>query len=115
MNLSEFLLARVAEDERVAKWSGGLGDFSGIRGLGDGAGFEVVWEGGDIGGEYALHADPARVLAERAAKRALIELHSADHSCVDGSYFGGAPCSTHRILAQPYADHPDYQSEWSPR
>lgn len=24
------------------------------------------------------------------------------------------PCPTLRLLAQPYADHPDYQAEWNP-
>ncbi|MCW2785228.1 MAG: hypothetical protein JWP74_1745 [Marmoricola sp.] len=102
MTLTEFLLARVAEDEAVAErvylWSGaGLDDFD---------------ELGD------------RVLAECEAKRRIVEEHApAEHNpalcgtCVvwadqyeaSGIYL---PCLTLQLLALPYADHPDYDKEW---
>lgn len=44
----------------------------------------------------------ARVLAEVAAKRAIVEFHRAD----------GDQCGTLLALAQPYADHADFQDAW---
>lgn len=32
----------------------------------------------------------------------------------DGMITGKEPCPTKRILAAPYADHPDYDPRWSP-
>ena len=96
--LSEFLLARIAEDERrVHEHAGGT-----------------------------AHADalvtPARLLYECTARRMIVAVHSisppapAAHGPVrvarcahDGSRY---PCLTLRALALPYADHPDYRLEW---
>ena len=84
---------------------------------------------------------PARLLAECEAKRRIVELHDhGDQACwemhrgvygpgwPEGSYAveGQAwahpslecvperndPCDTIRLLALPYADHPDYREEW---
>lgn len=75
---------------------------------------------------HIVRWDPARVLAEVAAKRAIVEEHGpAD----DGSgmlficrtcsrrdlpewYGEYVPCPTSRIVAAPYADHPDYDKSW---
>lgn len=74
--------------------------------------------------------NPARVLADVAAKRAIFDLHAAypqpqvmargeiiacsmcgsvDDSPVDW------PCDTVKLLAAAYADHPDYREEWRPQ
>ncbi|WP_327160569.1 DUF6221 family protein [Streptomyces zaomyceticus] len=67
--------------------------------------------------------DPARALAEVDAKRQIIELHGPaeyEYSDVDVCSTcdrGGPlpyPCPTLRLLALPYADHPDYRDEWRP-
>jgi hypothetical protein len=57
-----------------------------------------------------------RVLAECAAKRAIIEYHSmlleqSEHSDVAGYHATGMRIAT-RALAAVYKDHPDYQQEW---
>lgn len=72
---------------------------------------------------HIIRHDPARVLAEVAAKRAIIGLHAvvepgewrtvaACAQCGDArtyeSYMVEWPCPTLRALAQVYADHPDY-------
>ena len=104
MTLTEFLLARIAEDESRAE---SVRDF--------------IPEFGDQG-EYI---NPARVLAECEAKRRIVELHSwgEGHECsvFDGSgevdncrYVIGDECSTMQLLASVYADHPDFRSEWRP-
>ena len=56
----------------------------------------------DYAGPHIARWDPARVLAECEAKRQLIER------------VGNPDWAGFRILALPYADHPDYQQEWKP-
>lgn len=59
----------------------------------------------------------ARVLADCAARRKLIELHSEDGAeCEIGLSGGvdvpGPPCLTLRILAEPFKDHPEFDEGW---
>ena len=135
MELVDFLRARLDEDEAVARaatpgpWS--VNDESFAEWISSADGVEVV-AGGRWGGEApafettedALHIarhDPARVLAEVEAKRALLEEH-AQGSLPDGVMLdecricGGMnevwPCPTLRILARPFRDHPDFDPAW---
>jgi hypothetical protein len=112
MTLTEFLLARIAEDEAIARAA------------------------------HIAHWDPARgILATCTAKRRLLALHghvSRDGYGPSGrcdDYLGGhnegrcsacvafhaadldceqapLPCPTLQLLAMPYADHPDYDPSW---
>jgi hypothetical protein len=112
MNITEFLLARVAEDEAENA------DYAKL-------------EDDDARGWAIAYAQ--RVLAECAAKRTILE----DHEPVDYSGIGMAspnacvlcgaernmhdwewipnsfPCNTVRGLASVYSDHPDYRQEWA--
>jgi hypothetical protein len=104
-DLREFLRARVAEDEAVA------------RGVIDGTTL-------DMAEELPIGCwSERRVLAECEAKRAIIDLHprcrpdSPDTHCVCECEWSGCSegeCQTLRALALPYADHPDYLDEWRP-
>ena len=109
MTITEFLEARITEDEllldasRTGEW--------------------IVFD---------------RAVAECAAKRAIIDVHHPhdhggehgdavfcdecqwdhgddspriDNQSVEG--FGTHPCRTLALLAAIYADHPDYQQEWA--
>jgi hypothetical protein len=98
----------------------------------DAHGYDVKapWQGAD---HIARH-DPARVLREVEAKRRIIHAHdrpheclaltgSGEHSVVDGQPWelwepthtaDHGPCLVLRLLALPYADHPDYREEWKP-
>jgi hypothetical protein len=115
MELSEFLLARIAEDEEVARERAD-DDFYVMP---DTSAFEAV----DIGPGWVLAVRPARVLAECEAKRRIVETHPIypdgdQHDC-PGPWPGyqdapNEPCPTLRILALPYADHPDYRESWRP-
>jgi len=85
-------------------------------------GFLVAFK--ETSAHIASH-DPAHVLADIAAKRKLIDLHSDDreHSCPTdegNEYFGymngwaeekdhPQRCPTLRLLAEPYSDRPGYQ------
>jgi hypothetical protein len=53
------------------------------------------------------------VLAECAAKRALVELHFQEdlHTATEAEDCGD--CMTLYILAAVYKDHPDYRQEWA--
>jgi hypothetical protein len=68
-------------------------------------------------GHIARH-DPAWVLADVAAKRAIIETCAESLTLQETGYYEDhtgerdlANFVLHR-LAQPYADHPDFKAEW---
>ena len=73
---------------------------------------------------YALLYDPARVLREVAAKRAIVDLHGGSHECstynhngeVDNCTWclGPEDCSTMLSLAAVYSYHPEFREEWKP-
>ena len=119
-DLVAFLRARLREDEATARavlWDGSGNSLS--WGLAASATVEV---GNDefntddrTVANHIVNNDPARVLAEIAAKRRIFELHRPDSpdrpECVTcGPRW---PCRTVEALAAPYADHPDYREEWS--
>jgi hypothetical protein len=113
MSIVEFLLARIAEDEEVAR-------------RGDERAFVHAVEDAYLPPRYP---DPARVLAECQAKRAIVGLHrqvnvfsfapSGDCAeCGDPEAEGwwvrrvDWPCPTLRHLGAVYAYHPDYNPAW---
>jgi hypothetical protein len=96
MTLTEFLLARIAEDERVAREE----DFS-----------------GPIADEWPW--DISRALAECETKRRIVESlgsHLRNAERYPDAYPGMvALADWHvRVLATVYADHPDYREDWRP-
>lgn len=102
MDLTEFLLARITEDEVEAQagdqhFPGFLGRLSEYDGL---LSEEVA---------HIARFDPARVLAECAAKRLIIERasHQAPGTEYEESYREVLEC-----LAVVYDEHPDYLPEW---
>lgn len=134
MNITEFLEARIAEDEAVAKAAIApsemhpYGDDNipalAVEDVPD----QVRGYLGGTWGEHLARHGPARVLAECAAKRAILALHRRDDEVqhmVYGDIYpctecGDAdaspvefPCNTIRSLAAVYADHPDYQQQWA--
>ena len=143
MTLTEFLLARIAEDEAAAEaatagpwWydptkvnsvDRGEAVFAGKRGI-RATTIASTGPADDLASmadaAHIARHDPARVLAECEAKRRIVERHS-------GTNWGAAPgdpypmmcdecqdalwpCPTLRLLSLPYADHPDYDEEWRP-
>ncbi|WP_409186703.1 DUF6221 family protein [Amycolatopsis sp. VS8301801F10] len=75
-------------------------------------------------GHHVARHDPARVLAEVDAKRKIIDEHAepGDDNVIcrvcrepwQGDFTVPLPCPTLRLLALPYAGHPDYRQEWKP-
>jgi hypothetical protein len=115
VDLADFLLARIAEDEEAARaaiepdqlhpW----GDRTLPRRRPEDVPDEVRGYLGGTWGEHFARWDPARVLAECDAKRRIVQWvqrwpwRAEPPSSVDGLL---------PILALPYADHPDYREEW---
>ena len=121
-DLDQFLLARIAEDKRIAA------DAASARGRQD-------WDASGAGppeppaAEHVARHDPARVLAECAVKRRLVM--ACRDSRPDLRFLGArpngmadfplAPSDQHQLaaltlalLAMPYSEHHDYRPEWRP-
>lgn len=108
MTITEFLLARIAEDEA---W--------------------VIRSDCECGeGWPRLPSCPDRVLAECEAKRGILAEHPITDKVVgygggkhlfgcetchdwDGVTEGHGYCPTLRYLAAPHSDHPDYDAGWA--
>lgn len=148
--LVEFLRARFDEDEHTARaatpapWRHGLFGLTSGADLGTARFEDAVFAGptghdavrvagtGEVREEQtaedAIHIarhGPARVLAEVAAKKQILDEHICpcpEPDCGDCGACSGehhadpttAPCRTVRLLALTYADHPDYREEWRP-
>jgi hypothetical protein len=117
--LAGFLAARLDEDEAAAKaWLPFGNPDAAAR-------------------EHIARHDPARVLREVEAKRAIIGEQTSDHAPVESEYGGLTcrtcvawqddegvhefgisiperwPCRVARAAAAVYSDHPDYDPEWA--
>jgi hypothetical protein len=63
---------------------------------------------------HIAHHDPAHVLREVAAKREIVNLYDRGHG--ESGYLDGWNDASERALyhlAAVYADHPDFQDEWT--
>ena len=132
MDLTEFLSARLDEDEAVAKAAGGSGPDgqwarhedevgTGYGHLYDVGGDVVVYDEGapgDLEFDHIARHDPARVLREVAAKRAVIEVYEAAAASDDPKVDYSIGMATMRMVLRSYATvwsgHPDYRPEWKP-
>lgn len=104
--LTDFLMQRIAEDERHA------------RKLAETDRRPVLSLATTVN-------HPERILLECEAKRRIVEMHSDVHECVGWKYgqwdtvyvhpdFAFHHDPTLRLLALPYADHPEYDERWRP-
>lgn len=143
VDIHAFLKARLAEDEELARTA----DAEPIPDDGFERGTHIVYglQSTGIGLDYqgfALVWDPARVLLEIAAKRAILAIHkmvtqvwtedigptddpylteAGEHGsgcahCHDtglGEIAPDGPCVTLKALASVWADHPDFDPAWS--
>jgi hypothetical protein len=114
LSLVEFLTARLNDDEAAE-----LGGIAAASATAEEAG-DWLWV--------------KRSRAEREAKRRIVDLHPPTdpynregdrycRRCLSPGYDTGYPdewcqddwpCPTLRLLALPFADHPDYREEWKP-
>lgn len=113
-DLIEFLRARLDEDERIARRAGDsfrqIGE-TGVIVATDGDRAEECASANWAGiAEQIVRHDPARVLREVEAKRRIVDRYAWLRENGDtGDVAWVLP-----LLALPYADHPDYQQEWTP-
>jgi len=118
-DLDQFLLARIAEDKRIAADAASAGR----------AEWDARADGPPHVAEHVARHDPARVLAECSAKRRLVlacrgsrpDLHFLGARPNGMADFPLAPTDQHQLaaltlalLALPYAEHHDYRPEWRP-
>ncbi|MEU5987478.1 DUF6221 family protein [Spirillospora sp. NPDC047418] len=124
MDLVEFLRARLARDEQIARdcssapWkatpSGTVNTDS------DDPAFVAKAEN-DAYAEHIARHDPARTLAEVAARRRIVDDYEKNawilaqgHRTPELEAAQAAREPVLRILALPYAAHPAYRPEWRP-
>jgi hypothetical protein len=111
--LTEFLLARIAEDEAGAREAQALANI-----YTDPQWHWLVAHNDGSRWQQTSH-DPARVLAECEAKRRIVQTMQTaeDQAWQDGEarpVIEYIAARTLRTLALPYADHPNYREEWRP-
>lgn len=113
--LTAWLLEQVESDEAVARAAQNEGKYPHFGDMAAEETLEMALsEGCDPAGvaHFRRH-DPARVLAQCAAFRAIIGLHpeimTICQECANESY----PCRTLRALATIFRDRPGYQEVWS--
>lgn len=137
MSIAEFILARIVEKEASAKsaypspWRAG-GDPGGYVWTGaddDPDDGPTVYVNGGIyanqrrtAEHIARAADPDRSVAECEVHRRIVELHDGPHECSTYDHTGDVDnctwclhaedCSTLRLLASLWADHPDFDARW---
>ena len=135
MDLSEFLNARIAETEKIARncWGddqAGWWHYTGGEHVADDDGATVCEA---VMSNEAIHIarwDPAHVLAWCAAVRVIVAEHHHVEGCgclhnAHGHQFGcrtchedqgyvlsAGWCDTLLALAQPFAGHPDFDPAW---
>lgn len=111
-DLTDFLLARIAEEKQLALDSLAAG----LERTGERAEWmELQYD------HTVMSISPARVLAECDAKRQMVEQHDDVHDCPsvdwEANDMGGPGwigCDVLRLLALSHADHKDYQKTWRP-
>ena len=110
-DIAQFLAARLDEDQERAELAQSV-----IAGSWDGwaviapqlhACCDTVPNIDRAGQHLYVNADPARVLAEVAAKRAIVASEYAPYKPL-----AAQPTVTLKHLAAVYADHPDYDPAW---
>ena len=107
MELLEFLVARNAEDQAAAQVAREAGPLVyELRYL-----LTNGWHPADA--DHVSRWSPERVVAECAAKqRILNHLNLVLHGPSDSPRYDYAELQM-REMVQPYADHPDFQPEWT--
>lgn len=96
VDLADFLLARIAEDKAVAQAAGR--HWHGIH----------IESATSAQNEHVRRHAPARVLADCEARQRIVEQFSLTRTMTGSAFV--TPLL--RLLALPYADHPDHRAEW---
>jgi hypothetical protein len=120
VTLADFLLARIAEDESLAKKASGDWLIFGDRPRWAKLGFEA----GDLAETFywkrvLAECESKRQIVAWCTKRKMISVGMLDTDPSDpanfipGDYAHATDVPVLRMLALAYADHPNYRSEWA--
>lgn len=115
----DFVKERLDEWEPAARYAGpGQWQRDGINSVEDSDGRLVVYGDGPAPSgaqvDHMVLHDPARVLAQVAAMRAIVDLHPEMLGFCQGCASERFPCRTLRHLTAIWSDHPEYDPSWSP-
>ncbi|MFC5749721.1 DUF6221 family protein [Actinomadura rugatobispora] len=130
MDLVEFLRARLAKDEQIARACSGASWTASPSGTvhldpagggePSGSGFVASVENGAYA-EFIARYDPDRALQEVAARRRIVDDYEKGAWVLEQGQRTEAAEAAHaarlavlRLLALPYAHHPEYRQEWRP-
>jgi hypothetical protein len=123
-DLAQFLLARITEDELVARTSieSGGGEWWTVNEISNKFGDD---SDGLADAAHIARFSPERILAECDAKRRVLDDHFPHRrdeeavvlcvTCSDRAELAAPqpwPCSTIRALALPYTEHANYREQW---
>jgi hypothetical protein len=114
MTITEFLEARIAEDEAAARAAAYVPDEDYPTEADNpwGEQSEFAGRGGKLF-RHVLRHNPSRVLAECAAKRAILAAQKNQEDNDDDMAWIVASEVLLKALAAVYSDHPNYQQEWA--
>jgi hypothetical protein len=105
VTIVEFLTARFDEDEAVARAALHTPESD------DWSWSDVDYHSG-VAEDHGLRWKPERVLADIAAKRAIVERHAPYDDIHVRRQTRTLAGDTLRLLVQPYAEHPDIDPAW---
>ncbi|MBO2465834.1 DUF6221 family protein [Actinomadura violacea] len=123
MDLVEFLRARLAKDEQVARACSGASWAAGASGAvhldADGEPALVASAETEAYAEHIARHDPSRALREAAARRQLVDdfekhawIIAQGRAAPEQQAAQAVREQTLRLLALAYDHHPDYSEEW---
>ncbi|MFF2621229.1 DUF6221 family protein [Oerskovia jenensis] len=112
MKLTDFLLARIAEDDAAVASALAVSDGPATSGHE----WTTLYDSRHGVFDPEVVMSTARARGECEAKRRIIDEHHPVDPCDahDGITLEAVTCNTLRFLALPYADHPDYDEAWRP-
>ena len=122
-DIVEFLRARMDEQHQAADRLEQAGDwptlFGGIEQFGAAPSDAAFSKAGDLFSAQRLLADVEanrRIIEEHMPKRVSVYKEPDEWNCrrcgKADEYPVEHPCTTLRLLAQPYSGHPDFREEW---
>lgn len=119
--IGEFLLARIAEDEVLARaasdapWQHHAGNHqvTTADGIEVATAFALSGKQQQTNAAHIARHDPARALSDCLAKRWVIQQCAAAADSQDGERVATLRLGILRALALPYNQHPSYRAQWS--
>jgi Family of unknown function (DUF6221) len=123
-DLVAFILARLDEDERIARaagayypsWAYDRETFTVANAESPIAARKADGRSpiNDVDGEHIARHDPARVLRDVEGKRRLVDTVTAERPVNSRPVDAALALTVLRLTALAWSDHPGYRAEWAP-